>query len=91
MPGRIHDGYQPWFTIDEFLSTDVTAGEVIDTERITAVSFSVEVNITIGALTTAFVLPVGVALGIDCTTKTISVDADAFMFVMGGKDNQCIR
>ena len=90
MPGRIHDAYQPWFTIDEYLSKDITSGELITTERITAVSFDIDVEITIGSLTTAVVLPVGVALGIDCSTKTISINTDAFMFAMGGKDNQCI-
>ena len=85
MPGAITGQTQPWFTINEHLSKDVTASTDIDVEKITAVAFDVNVRITIGALTTAFPLGAGMPLGIDTSTSVISVDVDAFMFAMGGK------
>jgi len=85
MPGSIQGKVQPWFTINEHLSTDVVADTDESMEKITAVAFDVDVNITIGALTNAFALPAGTPLGIDSSTSTIQTDVDAFMFAMGGK------
>ena len=71
-----------WFTISEELSRPVTAGEVISTSKIAAVSFDMDVNVTIGDLGAAFSLPEGSALGIDVRTTKISIDVDAMMFAM---------
>ena len=85
MPGAIQGKTQPWFTINEHLSKEVSAGADVDVERITAVAFDVDVNITVGTLTSAFALPAGVALGMDSSTASFSVDVTAFMFAMGGR------
>ena len=85
MPASIQGKTQPWFTINELLSESVTASTNIDVESITAVAFDVDVNITIGGLTTAFALALGTPIGIDVTTSIIQTDVDAFMFAMGGK------
>jgi hypothetical protein len=85
MPAAIQGQTQGWFTINEFLSKDVSANTDIDVDRITAVSFSEDVNIKIGSLATLFSLPAGVSMGIDSSTSVIQVDAAAFMFAMGGK------
>lgn len=85
MPGSIQGKTQPWFTINEYLSTSVSAGANINVEKITAVAFDADVNITIGGLETAFALTSGTPLGIDSSTSFIQVDANAFMFAMGGR------
>ena len=85
MAGSVLGRMQPWFTINEFLSKDVTASTSIDVTKITAVCFDSDVEITIGGLGTAFSLTSGTPLGIDNTTASISVDADCFMFAMGGR------
>ena len=85
MPASIVGSVQPWFTINENLSKSVTASTPIDITGITAVAFDVGVNITIGSLSTAFYLAEGTPLGIDSSTSTIEVDANAFMFAMGGR------
>ena len=85
MPGSIQGKTQPWFTINELLSKPVTASTNIDVDKITAVAFDVDVNITIGVLGTAFPLAAGVPMGMDSSTSIIQVSADAFMFAMGGK------
>ena len=85
MPGSITGKVQPWFTINEELSDDVLADTDIAVTAISAVAFDVDVNITIGSLSTAFALTAGVPLGIDSANSTIQVDTNAFMFAMGGK------
>ena len=85
MPGSITGQTQPWFTVNEHLSKNISSGEVIEVGSITAVSFDEEVNITIGSLGTPFNIPVGTALGIDTSTSQFSIDTDAFMFAMGGR------
>ena len=85
MPASITGQTQPWFTINEYLSKSVTSGETVSVERISAVAFDVDVNITIGALGTGFPLPAGTPIGIDTSTTQFSVDTGAFMFAMGGK------
>ena len=85
MPGAIQGKTQPWFTINEHLSKAVTAGTAIDVDRITAVAFDADVDISIGSLATAFTLPKGTPMGIDSGTSRIKVSAGAFMFAMGGR------
>ena len=85
MPASITGRVQPWFTINEALSESVTASTDIDVSRISAVAFSVDVEVTIGSLGTAFPLTAGTPMGIDSSTKTIQTDVDAFMFAMGGR------
>lgn len=85
MPGSITGRVQPWFTISEEHSESVTASTDIDVSSISAVAFSVDVNLTIGSLGTAFVLSAFTPMGIDSSTKTIQTDVDAFMFAMGGR------
>lgn len=82
MASSITGKTMPWFTISEKLSAPVTAATDIDVSAIAAVSFDVNVAVTIGTLTTAFALPAGTSIGIDATTATIRIDADAFMFAM---------
>ena len=85
MPLAIAGTVQPWFTINEALSESVTASTDIDVSHISAVAFSVDVEVTIGSLGTAFPLTAGTPMGIDSSTKTIQTDVDAFMFAMGGR------
>lgn len=85
MPADLSGKVQPWFTINESLSTVVTASTNENVEKITAVAFDKDVDIIIGGLTTAFTLAKGVPMGIDSSTSTIQIDVDAFMFAMGGK------
>ncbi len=85
MPGSIEGSTQPWFTINEFISEDVTASTDIDVNKITAVAFDADVGITIGGLTTVFALAAGMPIGIDATTSTIQVDTNCFMYAMGGR------
>jgi len=85
MAGVIQGQTQPWFTINEHLSMSVTASTPIDATHITAVAFDDDVAVTIGGLTTSFELPKGTPLGIDTSTSSIKVNADCFMFAMGGR------
>ena len=85
MPASIQGKTQPWFTINELLSGSVTASTPIDVSKITAVAFDVDVGITIGGLTTPFILIAGTPMGMDSSTDTIQVDVNAFMFAMGGR------
>jgi len=85
MPASITGKTQPWFTINEFLSASVTANTAIDVNKITAVAFDIDVNLTVGSLGTAFALSAGTPMGIDSATETIKVDVNAFMFAMGGR------
>ena len=85
MPGAIQGKSQPWFTINEYLSKDVSANVAVNVERITAVAFDADANITIGGLTKAFSLPKGVPMGMDSGTMTFKIDTAAFMFAMGGR------
>ncbi|MFA6692029.1 MAG: hypothetical protein WCR98_08635 [Saccharofermentanales bacterium] len=85
MPASITGRVQPWFTINEALSDSVTASTNIDVSNISAVAFSVDVEVTIGSLSTAFPLTAGTPLGIDSSTEKIQTDVDAFMFAMGGR------
>lgn len=85
MPGSITGRVQPWFTINEHLSRAVTGNMSIDVEKITAVCFDIDVDITIGSLGTAFALPAGTPIGIDSSTSYVQVSTDTFMFAMGGR------
>ena len=74
---------QPWFTIREDISTQVSASTDISVRRISAVAFDTDVMLTIGSLGTPFELPAYTPIGIDVATSTIQVDIAAFMFAMG--------
>jgi hypothetical protein len=73
----------PWFTINEYLSKSITAGSAIDVSNISAVSFNMDVNLTVGSLATPFRVISGTPIGIDSSTHTIQIDVNAFMFAMG--------
>lgn len=81
MPARISGHSQPWFTVSEGLSRAVTT-TAIDVQDITAVAFDVDVEVTFGALSTAFELSAFQPIGVDDTVATITVDTAAFMFAM---------
>lgn len=74
----------PWFTINEGLSGAVTASTNIPVGGISAVAFSVDVDITIGSLGSTFPLTAHTPLGIDTSTENIQVSTGAFMFAMKG-------
>ena len=85
MPSSLYGKIQPWFTINEHLSTSVLANTNIDVSKLTAIAFDVDVLLTVGALPTAFSLPAGTPIGIDTSTSVVQTDVGAFMFAMGGK------
>jgi len=91
MPGSITGKTQPWFTPNQTLSTEVSLDTDINVENISAVFFTnttgvaIDVELKIGGLATPFPLSAGVPIGIDDATKVIQVNADAFMFAMGGR------